>query len=520
MKKYVVLLLTILFFALIPFFVDIFWSAADDPRYIFVTSGAYTGLPSGSLLYVGSLYGSFVAFLYNMCPSLEWYSLLYYFFFILAIGIFVIKLLILDISRAVKLLGWVCLCVIHVYMALSPQSTFLAADLSIASIVLIYRYQTKCELIGALIIFFLATQFRLFGALMPYLIILPIFFLNSHVSLKNILRYVFPFFFCVLLSGITFGADALRYNSTKEWQQFKKFDAARCYIADNPLSDQLVSQIKNKEDKLSYELFQKYRIYDTNIMTVDKMVSYAALMKTYRLQNILNNLSSYKNFYVSYGIVWLVLFVLCGSVSFILTRKYKRLLLLFLVLLLFLFANLFMMAQSEAKERALMGALFSLLLAVIVIFGKEIKYIRSCYLLLVLGVCFQFSRHIKQVYNSIMDKKAYLQETEAILNSSLYEKIYMPVPTCIDPEAFHSSNSPIAHKTIIQGWLQIFPESNPKYRHLTAFTDGLPVLVRKDSKEQLCIIRELLDMHYGVKTKLHILKSSKNYELILFKTPR
>ena len=482
-----------------------------------MVSGAYTSVPSSSLLYVGSLYGKFLAFLYEITTKIEWYSLIYYLLFIIAIVIFVRKLLNMGISKKIKCIVWLILCITHIYMAISPQSTFLAADLSIASIALLYKYKNKKELMAALGVFFVATQLRLFGALMPYLIAFPIFFLDGDVSFKNIKKYIAPFGLCLLLSVVTYSVDAIKYNSTSEWKAFKKFDAARCYIADNPLSNQLIDCTKTKEDKLSYELFQKYRIYDTNIMTVDKMVEYATLMKTYRLENIKGNIGSYKNFYMSFGLAWVIFYIICGVATLIYNKKGGKLLLLLAVMFLYLFANLFMMAQSEAKERALMGALFSLCFAVMVIVGKNMKHLGVCILIFACGMGFQFARHIKQAYSCIPAKKEYLEETETMLNSIPYKKIYMPTPTCIDPEAFHSSCSPIASRTIIQGWMQIFPESNPKYRHLTAFADGMPVLIRKNAKEQLFIIKELLEIHYGIRTELHTLKSSKNYELIQFK---
>lgn len=516
-KKHFILLLTIILFAIIPVCFNIFWSAADDPRYIFMTSGAYTGTPSGSLMYVGSLYGSFIAFLYSITVNIEWYSLLYYFFFILSIAIITKKILWANIKAEIKYLGLSLILFTHTYMALSPQSTFLAADLSIASMALLYRYKNRINLIYAALVFFIATQFRLFGALMPYFIALPIFFFYKGVSLSNVRKYIVPSCIFILLSAITFGSDYIRYNSTPEWHEFKKFDAARCYIADNPLSYKLSEHISNKEDKLSYDLFQKYRIYDTNIMTVDKMVNYASMMKKYRWKNIQNNIRSYVHFYLSFGFWGVVLLILWGGISLFMSKDNKRLILLLATSALFAFANLFMMGQSEAKERALIGALFSFVFAVIIILGIKFKHYRLCYIIFTLCFCLQFTKHIKQVYQCIPDKMAILEETESILNEVPYQKVYMPVPSCIDPEAFHSSNSPIANKTVIQGWLQIFPEEDLKYRHLTAFSNGLPILVKKEAKKQVQIIKELLDIHYGIKTEIKLLRASKNYELIQLK---
>lgn len=51
-----------------------------------------------------------------------------------------------------------------------------------------------------------------------------------------------------------------------------------------------------------------------------------------------------------------------GGISLFMSKDNKRLILLLATSALFAFANFFMMGQSEAKERALIGALFSFVL--------------------------------------------------------------------------------------------------------------------------------------------------------------
>lgn len=311
--KRFILSVTILIFVLLPFCIKIFWSAADDPRYIFMTSGAYTGTHSGSLLYVGSIYGNFVGWLYQLFPVLEWYSVIYYLLF--TVSVFLLSKAILNstLSREIKCSVYVILFITHLYMAISPQSTFLASDLSISTMVLIRGKRSHAKFLLSFCLFFIATQMRLFGALMPYMIAMPIFMLSKNITIGNVKRYVMPFAVFFVLSCTSFLSDYLKYHSTSEWTQFKKFDAARCYITDNPLSGELIDGIHNPKDKLAYMLFQKYRIYDTNVLPVEKMVHYADMMKTYRLKNIQNNIVPYARFYLSFGFLAVFILIMWGG---------------------------------------------------------------------------------------------------------------------------------------------------------------------------------------------------------------
>jgi len=91
------------------------------------------------------------------------------------------------------------------------------------------------------------------------------------------------------------------------------------------------------------------------------------------------------------------------------------------------------------------------------------------------------------------------------------------VPTCLTPEAFHTSKSPIYTHSVIQGWMHIYPKANTTFQPFTSFTEGLPILVEKSSIEQISLIRELIKMQYGISTSVTKINESNHYILLKLK---
>ena len=74
MKKKIIVfgVLPVLLIALIPFVFDVYFTTSDDPRFIALVSGAYTGSPEKELLYEGVILGFFESKLYSFSPDFEW----------------------------------------------------------------------------------------------------------------------------------------------------------------------------------------------------------------------------------------------------------------------------------------------------------------------------------------------------------------------------------------------------------------------------------------------------------------
>ena len=102
MKRTELLIIAILtlLVALIPFICNIYYVTPDDPRYIALVSGAYTGTPQKELIYIGSIYGALLAFLYDTIEGHEWYSIFYYFLSLICFLTLLQRIIICSLSRS------------------------------------------------------------------------------------------------------------------------------------------------------------------------------------------------------------------------------------------------------------------------------------------------------------------------------------------------------------------------------------------------------------------------------------
>ena len=57
---------SIFIIAFIPFVFDVYYTTPDDPRYIALVSGAYTGTPEKELVYEGVILGLLESKLYSL----------------------------------------------------------------------------------------------------------------------------------------------------------------------------------------------------------------------------------------------------------------------------------------------------------------------------------------------------------------------------------------------------------------------------------------------------------------------
>lgn len=506
-------IVAVLYIAIISIF-DIYWTASDDSRYIFASSGSYTGQPSSYLVYLGFIFGTFVSFLYSFYNGIEWFTCVYYLLFILSVLVLCYCILKSKLNEYFKYTLLVGTVLINIYFALNPQSTFLATHLSFTSVVLLLVCRNKGALVTSLLLFFIATQLRLMAAFIPFVIAFPLFYHEVNINCRCILKKSLRLILFLLPVALTLVTNHFAYNCDSEWQHFLRYDKARCYIADNPQRDKLKLQLSNNEDILAYELFAKYRYYDENILPLEKMEKYASDMRHYSLDNIKENILQYVISYVSYGAILLFvlfLYLICILYS---TKDYKYIFLCGFSLLIFVSANLYMSAQSYPKDRVMHGAFFVLGFTVTFTISKLTSFKSQKLLagiMLLMSMLYIYKAFSTIHNNGNQDK---VSETEMMILEAKAPKVFMSTPTTLIPEVFHTSSSPIATNTIIHGWMQIYPESNEKYRNLTAFVNGMPMLVDKNSMEQVDLVLKLLYLHYHISATASVLKESQHYNLV------
>ena len=505
--------ISVFFISLIPFVFDVYFTTPDDPRYIALVSGAYTGTPEKELVYVGSILGFFEAKLYSFSTDLEWYSIVYYLCTLWAFAAIFWQVLIADFSKWKKIVIASLVLISQVYLSLTPQFTTLATQLGLASLVLLLSPNGgRKKYCFGILLFFFATQFRLAAAFLPYMIACPLFLKDMNMKSTKWWNEKLCFGGIFFVAFVSFAADKYVYRS-EEWKTFNTINDDRQYLNDNPTAVYCSNGINNVEERLAYDLFFRHHIFDLNILTPSKFQEYERKFKQRAFDTIRFNARTYLITYWNMG-GWMVVLLSLGLIiDFVRKRHWYVLFLLVISLSMFLIANLQMMSMSFAKERVMLGSYVTLLF-VLLYLSSYLRYSRF----IIIAVCFVSSiQYVYKDYECLkeaMQPRTIVAETESMIEKVTDSKVMLPVPTYLTPEAFHTSKSPIYTNSVIQGWMHFYPKGNLKCQPFTAFTDGLPILVCKNAVEQLDYIQKLLKLHYGINSKLNILDESRNYYLV------
>ena len=507
-------LVSVLIIAFIPFFFDVYFTTSDDPRFIALVSGAYTGTPEKELIYEGVILGFFETKLYSLAPDFEWYSIVYYFCTLFAFAAILWQVLICDFSKWKRIAVISIVLITQIYLSLTPQFTTLATQLSFASFILLFSKHggRKRSTLG-LLLFFFATQFRIAAALLPYMITWPLFLKDMDLRSSMWWKEKLWLIGIILVVLVSYGADKYTYRS-EGWKTFNDINDARGYMADNPMAVSYSSEIKNEKDRLAFDLYYRYRIFDLNILTPEKLEEYQQIFKQRTFDTIRFNGRNYLKTYWNMGVGMIVL--LCMWLFYELVHRHCWFVLFLCVtsISMFSLANLNMMSTSFAKERVMLCSYVTLLFVILYLLSAYSRY--SQYVVIV--VCIVSSiQYIYKDYECIKDTirpRPIIAETESMIEKVKESKVMLPLPSNVTPEVFHTSKSPIYKNSIIHGGMHFYPKVDKRYLPFTAFVDGLPLLVRKNFVEQLDIIQKLLEMHYGIKSQQRIVDQSENYYLV------
>ena len=506
--------LSVLVIAFIPFFFDVYFTTSDDPRFIALVSGAYTGMPEKELIYEGVILGFLETKLYSLAPDFEWYSIVYYLCTLFAFAAILWQVLICDLSKWKRIAVVSLVLITQIYLSFKPQFTTLATQLSFASIILgISPNGGYKKYWLSILLFFFAAQFRLAAALLPYMIAWPLFL--KDMNLRSLIWWKEKIWLIsiILVVLACYGADKCTYHS-EEWKTFNNINDARGYMADNPMAITYSNEIKNEKDRLAFDLYYRYRIFDLNILTPEKLEEYQQIFKQRKFDTICFNGRDYLKTYWNMGGWMVVLLCLWLFSELVRKRQWLALLLCVTSIGMFTLANLNMMSTSFAKERVIFCSYVTLLFVILYLLSAYSHY--SHYVVIV--VCIVYSiQYLYKDYECIKDTRRprpIIAETESMIEKVKDSKVLLPLPSNVTPEVFHTSKSPIYKNSIIHGGMHFYPKVDKRCQPFTAFVDGLPLLVRKNTMEQLDIIQRLLEMHYGIESQQRIVDESKNYYLV------
>jgi hypothetical protein len=289
-----ILLFNIAFFAVIANVFPIRFEMNDDVLMASIANGTYLGEPDCHLVFINALYGCFLAMLYRICPSVEWYTYLFAFFQIASITVasyYTIR----DVkSKVLKISLLFALYSLWSYVIFFLQFTTVAGLLAFASVILFHK---KHFYLGG-IFFCLSVLVRYHCAGMVFILSVPILIYEYGKEWKNYLKVVAVLAF----AGLLYLGNNVFYQE-KEWKEYKEYNEIRGKIADNPNREKCKPEMLKIMSESDYFLFSRF-FQDPDIVTTEVLNETYEVLNSNSFENKLENVA--ENFVKKY---WMLIFV-------------------------------------------------------------------------------------------------------------------------------------------------------------------------------------------------------------------
>ena len=509
-----------IFFALLPLCGKIVYSTADDYMFILITSGAYTGSPSPYTIFEGYLYSSIIAFLYRLSNQLEWYSIVQHFLSILSFFVISWYLLRSKLKSFLVYCFFSVIFIVQLYILLSPNFTLCAAELSLASLVILLnsRGNIRKELFATLL-FLIGADIRFQAVFFPLVVLFPIYlysqkkgFYNSKVSFHT------SFFLVCMIIG-AFGCRAYStyiYNSEIDWNYYWRYNEARGFLNDNPKAINAIKLFHDDNKKIEYDLILNYRVNDGNIVNADELNKCTNYIIDNYSNSILSNITPYYLMIIAFDGLWALVVGVFLVYEMIHKRDYKILMILFWGIMSVLLSCVFMASISIAKDRTIVPLLSAFyFLMVWCAFQIQKRYIYYLLAVFSIIVIFHWGMRMRNMIFYNTKEIAEVENINSFLANVPTTKLLVHSGVSIRGEAFHYSQSPIAQKLVRSGWLTNAPITKVHYSGFLSYVQGLPYLYDKTQIKYVEKIQSLIKSYYGIDTERVVI--SENDDLIVEK---
>lgn len=499
------------------FFIPCIHQTLDDELILLFASGAYTGTPSPFLIYSSYFYGIVLSTLYKTWPVLEWYSILQFILHLLSINIFLYTICNSSIKRNLKLLLSILLLLFSLYILIALQYTFLASEISIASIVIIRYFNSKKKYIIAFTLFFIAANIRLAAALLPFIVYLPTIVIPFNFKQKQYIKNIVYHFILLLTALSLYSFDNYIYNKDSQWKSYIEYNDYRQYINDNP-SSSIGYSLFNDSIKIKEYKLLNFRVNDGNILNTTDLGHIVQKLKEKRIDNIKSQILPYLS---NYGFIRISILILIFSLLLIKQKNKTELIRTILTLIFFFAANVYLMSRSGAKERTLL----SLYIILLIISFEEIHAIikdkkKITYLIFSIILILSVQLTIN-LYNTIKFNVRGTRKTEIInnlCNKTQANKILIHNMVPININMFNVSHSNIGKKFLRTGWSINSPHTQKYYTGLESLVShNIPFIVHNNYMHIVEDMKYLLTHYYKIPTKIETIAMDGNYSLLEFK---
>lgn len=510
-KNYIIsFVLCNLIMTTLPLWLTVYFDAYDDALMLLFASGSYTGQPETHLIYNHIFYGYFLAQLYTYTTQVEWYTLIQHLIQIISFNVFLYHIWQLKTKIQEKILYSIVLMSIAILLLMRPQYTFVASEVSLASIILIFNVCNNKRYIFSFILFFIACNLRITGALIPYIIVGPLMFLP--INLKS-QKYIYRLSFCVLLiitASTLHIIDKKIYDANPKWKEFITYNTQRQYIVDNPAKKGFLTHIKNTAKKNEYDLIVNHGTFDGTILNTDDLTKASSYTKSHVLDNIRFNLYPYARDYKQAGLI-----VVCIILIIMAFMKIQKCDWIYLICLsAFVIANLYCMSRSTSKIYLSMALTIPLLFILLVnVYNKHItkwKLNIIIPILVLIFTCYRISFTNKWNHQSIQDREPV---RELLVRCNAPKVSFLSIGMGGE-NAFHISKSIQGQKIFRLAWATNSPHNTHYYKNLTTYINGMPILTTEKDTVSINKIIALIKEHYKIKVAPQTLDKCGRYSII------
>lgn len=270
------LLLNIIFFKLCYLLCYCKWRTNDDVFIKLIVSGGY-GNPDYHTIFVSSIFGRILSFLYSLINTVPWYEIIQYGLLIYSFSI-LMNIFICD--SPIKGLCILSIIVISFQAYVRPQFSITTSIITVSSYIVLYYYLKKNRknfyLISGLLLLTFAILIRLKQFLacstISVFCMLPLFF--EYIKEKKLDR---KFILIVVYSAIilfsTIGIERIDYSSS-EWNRFNQYNYLRSELIDNGYPDyEQNEEIYNELgiDENALNLYKNWNFDDQEVLSIENM---------------------------------------------------------------------------------------------------------------------------------------------------------------------------------------------------------------------------------------------------------
>lgn len=506
---WLILLINIIIFGLINWGLPIRFEENDDIIMCLIANGGYTGAPDCHLVFINALYGSILAWLYTIIPTIEWYTVSFFILHIVSITCIVYLVAIKSKRSTIVKLVWLSfIYILWMRMILSLQFTTTAGITTMAGCWLMCQNTRKKNLLGGLLII-IASMLRFHIVGLIVLMFIPVYIFQFHLEFK---RYIPLIIVGMVVFSVKF-IDNSFYQSP-EWKYFKEYNYIRGQLNDNPNADKqyVYDNLPNGIEKADYDMLLNF-MADPAVMDLKTIKVIFLGLKEVSLKEKINNVCTLRLYFS------IILLLLCLTVLLLVNSTKNEKAYLVVLCLLFCCIAVGISMNGTLKNRVFLCMLLSIMIGYYQIATQD-KASRCIILLCIFCVVMLMNgKYIKQMYKTsiAIERKILLwNEVDTLLKTTVQNENYVisiGADMLIEGMSVYKVRIP-NYRIIGLGWLISTPFNAGIFDTYMDLTRDDIYIVSTNENTTVGQLQSLILNNYLLYTREKIIASSEHYKII------